>query len=110
MELKSRHYEASDTAEAMELCSAKGWTDGLPVVPPTEARISAMLAASGLEPDLEIAFIENRQVSVTAEKVAINAVLERDRVEELYTVGGEERGELIATRLVQPEPEDRVPP
>src|SRR5512140_652956 len=75
MELKSRHYEASDMAEAMELCSAKGWTDGLPVVPPTEPRISAMLAAAGLEPDLEIAFIENRQVSVTAEKVAINAVL-----------------------------------
>ncbi|MBI1990915.1 MAG: hypothetical protein HYS65_14590 [Betaproteobacteria bacterium] len=75
MELKSRHYAAPDVDAAMELCSAKGWTDGLPVVPPTEARISAMLAAAGLEPDLEIAFIENRQVSVTAEKVAINAVL-----------------------------------
>ncbi len=34
-----------------------------------------MLAAVGLEPAYEIAFIENRQVSVTAEKVAINAVL-----------------------------------
>ncbi|MEK7876471.1 MAG: hypothetical protein AAB325_09820, partial [Pseudomonadota bacterium] len=75
MELKSRHYAAPDVDAAMELCSAKGWTDGLPVVPPTEARISAMLAAAGLEPDLEIAFIENRQVSVNAEKVAINAVL-----------------------------------
>src|SRR3990172_4880250 len=75
MELKSRHYAAPDVDAAMELCSAKGWTDGLPVVPPTEARISAMLAAVGLEPDLQVAFIENRQVAVTAEKVAINAVL-----------------------------------
>ena len=60
---------------AMELCDTKGWTDGLPVVPPTAERIDAMLAAAGLEPSIEIAFIENRQVSVTAEKVAINAVL-----------------------------------
>jgi len=75
MQLMSRHYAAPDVDAAMELCSAKGWTDGLPVVPPTEPRISAMLAAAGLEPGLEIAFIENRQVSVTAEKVAINAVL-----------------------------------
>ncbi|MFH1604351.1 MAG: thioredoxin, partial [Pseudomonadota bacterium] len=75
MELKSRKYVASDMAKAMELCYAKGWTDGLPVVPPTEARIGAMLTAAGLDPGKEVAFIENRQVSVTAEKVAINAVL-----------------------------------
>ena len=75
MELQSRHFDAPDLAAAMELCHAKGWTDGLPVVPPTEDRIRDMLAAAGLEPGLELAFIENRQVSVTAEKVAINAVL-----------------------------------
>jgi hypothetical protein len=34
-----------------------------------------MLAAAGMEPDKQLAFIENRQVSVTAEKVAINAVM-----------------------------------
>jgi hypothetical protein len=34
-----------------------------------------MLEAAGLEPQRELAFIENRQVSVTAEKVAINAVM-----------------------------------
>ena len=75
MQLESRHHEAPDMGEAMELCYAKGWTDGLPVVPPTEDRIRAMLAAAGLAPDHQLAFIENRQVSVTAEKVAINAVL-----------------------------------
>ena len=75
MQLTSRHYEAPDMAAAMELCQTKGWTDGLPVVPPTADRIAGMLAAAGLEPSLELAFIENRQVSVTAEKVAINAVL-----------------------------------
>jgi hypothetical protein len=44
-------------------------------VPPTEERIVGMLAAAGLEPQLQLAFIENRQISVTAEKVAINAVM-----------------------------------
>ena len=34
-----------------------------------------MLDAAGLAPDKEIAFITNRQVAVTAEKVAINAVM-----------------------------------
>lgn len=74
-ELQSGQYEVSDTAEAIELYYAKGWTDGLPVVPPTEGSIRAMLDAAGLEPDEEITFIEHRQVSVTAEKVAINAVM-----------------------------------
>ncbi|MDO8595760.1 MAG: hypothetical protein Q7R45_03965 [Sulfuricaulis sp.] len=75
MQLKSRHYDVSDLSEGMELCYAKGWTDGFPAVPATQERIDAMLAAAGLEPDLQVAFIENRQVAVTAEKVAINAVL-----------------------------------
>ena len=75
MELKSRRHTVSDLGGAMELCYTNGWTDGLPVVPPTAERIRAMLEAAGLEPQQQIAFIENRQVSVTAEKVAINAVM-----------------------------------
>lgn len=75
IELKSRRHTVSDTEAAIELCYAKGWTDGFPVVPPTAERITAMLDAAGLEPQQQLAFIENRQVSVTAEKVAINAVM-----------------------------------
>lgn len=75
MELKSRRHTVPDLAGAMELCYTNGWTDGLPVVPPTAERISAMLDAADLEPGHQLAFIENRQVSVTAEKVAINAVM-----------------------------------
>jgi hypothetical protein len=75
MELNSRRYTTQDMAEALELCYSQGWSDGFPVVPPTRDRIVAMLAAAGLEPDQQLAFIENRQVSVTAEKVAINTVM-----------------------------------
>jgi hypothetical protein len=75
IELKSRRHSADDLGSAIELCYAKGWTDGLPVIPPTAESIAAMLEAGGLKPDQQLAFIENRQVSVTAEKVAINAVM-----------------------------------
>jgi hypothetical protein len=75
MELKSRRHTVSDFAGAIELCYTNGWTDGLPVVPPTTENIVAMLEAVGLGPEHQIAFIENRQISVTAEKVAINAVM-----------------------------------
>ena len=75
MQLTSRRHTVSDLGGAIELCYTNGWTDGLPVVPATAERIEAMLAAAGLEPGHELAFIENRQVSVTAEKVAINAVM-----------------------------------
>jgi hypothetical protein len=74
-ELVSRRYAVEDPADAVELCFDRGWTDGLPVVPPTEARVRAMLDAAGLSPEQEIAFITNRQVAVSAEKVAINAVM-----------------------------------
>ena len=75
MELESRRVMVQDLGDAIELCYANGWTDGLPVVPATAERIRAMLDAGGVEPQQQVAFIENRQVSVTAEKVAINAVM-----------------------------------
>jgi len=75
MELKSRKVTAQDLAGAIELCYTNGWTDGLPVVPATGEKIEAFLNAAGLEPGHQLAFIENRQVSVTAEKVAINAIM-----------------------------------
>lgn len=85
-ELASNRFAVDDLADAIDLCFEKGWTDGLPVVPPTEARVRAMLDGAGLAPDHEIAFITNRQVAITAEKVAINAVMAGCRPEYLPIV------------------------
>jgi hypothetical protein len=52
-----------------------GWTDGLPVVPPTDATVSAMLAGAGLEGHEVLGEIPGRNTVVTADKVAINAVM-----------------------------------
>lgn len=73
--LQSRRYSAEDALAAIEVCHAKGWTDGLPVIPPTPERVEAMLEAAGLAPDHAVTHIEHRAVTVTAEKVAINAVM-----------------------------------
>ena len=73
--LASKRHVVADLGQAMDLCYERGWTDGLPVVPPTEAAVQKMLDAVGLAPDAQLAFITNRQVAVTAEKVAINAVM-----------------------------------
>src|SRR6266851_1069505 len=73
--ISSQRYAVEDFHQALELCYSRGWTDGLPVVPPTEPAVRGMLEAVGLEPDAQVAFITNRQAAISAEKVAINAVM-----------------------------------
>ncbi len=73
--LTSQRHKVEDIADAIEFCFRQGWTDGLPVVPPTPERVGAMLAAARLDPKQEIGFVTHRSVSITAEKVAINAVM-----------------------------------
>ena len=73
--LTSKRYAVNDLGEAIELCYEKGWTDGLPVIPPTPERVHAMLDAVRLAPQHEVVYIAHRAVAITAEKVAINAVL-----------------------------------
>jgi hypothetical protein len=64
-----------NAAEQIEFCYARGWSDGLPVVPATRELVDAMLAAGRLKPDDVVASMPSRKVSVSAEKVAINAVM-----------------------------------
>lgn len=74
-ELVSARYEVPDTLEAIEFCYEQGWTDGLPVVPPTPERVAEFLAYAGLEPQTVLGQVADRGRAITAEKVAINAVL-----------------------------------
>src|SRR3989442_15166509 len=73
--LTSKRLTVRDEADAIEMAYDKGWSDGLPVVPPTEARVRAMLEAARLEPNHQVGIIKDRAVVITAEKVAINAVM-----------------------------------
>lgn len=81
-----------DPAELIEAYYQRGWTDGLPVVPPTEKSIAEMLAGAGLPGEEVIGEIRERNVVVTAEKLAINAVLAGCRPEYLPVVVAAIRG------------------
>jgi hypothetical protein len=74
-ELASKRFQVEDSTDLVEFCFQQGWSDGLPVVPPTVDRVTTMLEAAGLDAKHEVGFITHRSVSITAEKVAINAVM-----------------------------------
>jgi hypothetical protein len=53
----------------------QGWTDGLPVVPPTHASVRATLATVRRDPQEKIGPIPPRMRVATLEKIAINTVM-----------------------------------
>lgn len=61
--------------DAQEYYMSDGMGDGLPIVPPTEAKVQSMLDCVGLAPSDIIAEEGVRGVRFTAEKIAINAVM-----------------------------------
>jgi hypothetical protein len=71
----SATYEVEDTLEANELYQRNGWTDGLPIVPPTERAVLSFLDVVGLQPSDLIGVEPVRRRQITAEKVAIAAVM-----------------------------------
>jgi hypothetical protein len=73
--LRSTRYEVADDRAAQDLFHERGWTDGLPVVAPTLARVSACLDAALMAPDQVIGIEPVRARPITAEKAAVNAVL-----------------------------------
>jgi hypothetical protein len=73
--LTSKQIALADASEAIEYFYRQGWTDGLPVVPPTAAKVHEFLEYSGNFPGDILGVIPARNRAITAEKVAINAVM-----------------------------------
>jgi len=71
----SAAHETADAFEANELFQRNGWTDGLPIVPPTEAAVLRFLDAVRLAPEAAVGTEPVRRRRITAEKVAIAAVM-----------------------------------
>ena len=74
-QLKARKIELAAREDKVEACFERGWTDGLPVVPPTEDRVQRMLRGTSRAPDEIVGIIPPNQASCTVEKVAVNAVM-----------------------------------
>jgi hypothetical protein len=73
--LRSRRVQLADLEDEVEALYHRGWTDGLPVVPPTEARVHAMLEGTSRAPEEVVAIAPPDLVDCSVEKVAINAVM-----------------------------------
>jgi hypothetical protein len=54
---------------------ARGWGDGFPVLAPTPDRVARMLAAADVSGSSEVGRIPPERLTVTAQEVAVNAVL-----------------------------------
>jgi thiol-disulfide isomerase/thioredoxin len=73
--LRSRRVELAEAEDEHEAIFARGWSDGLPVVPPTAARVLAMLDGTKRAPDEIVATVPPDLAPCSVEKVAINAVM-----------------------------------
>lgn len=74
-DIRSRRIELSSQEDDQEACFQRGWTDGLPVIPPTERRVMAMLQGTRRSADEIVAIVPPAQVPCSVEKVAVNAVM-----------------------------------
>jgi hypothetical protein len=63
-----------------------GWTDGLPIVPPTEDEVGEFLRWADRHPQDVVAVLPPRQGEATVERVAINAVMAGCRPEYLPVI------------------------
>jgi hypothetical protein len=84
--LRSRRIVIGELEDAVEACDARGWSDGLPVVPPTPARVLRMLEGTRRDPDEIVAIVPPDYAGCTVEKAAINAVMAGCRPEHLPVV------------------------
>jgi hypothetical protein len=96
--------EAGDRLKAPEslegintLFYVRGWTDGLPIIPPTEARFDRMISHSGLDPDLFVGAVAPKRGAATIGKIAVNAIMAGCRPEHLPVV-------VAATKAMVQEP------
>ena len=73
--LSSRRVQLAELEDEFEAMHARGWSDGLPVVPPTRRRVLRMLEGTPREPSEVVAVVPPDLVECTVEKVAVNTVL-----------------------------------
>ncbi len=75
-QLVSQRIEVADEIEAVQrLYLERGWSDGLPIVPPTPERVTALLSAVELDPQHVVGEIPPNWGSATVEKLAVNAAM-----------------------------------
>jgi len=73
--IKSRRVTIREGEDEHEAMFARGWSDGLPLVPPTEERVLRMLDGTSRDPQEVLGLVPPDLAPATVEKIAINAVI-----------------------------------
>ena len=73
--LIARRIEIGGDEDEFEAMFERGWSDGLPVVPPTEERVLRMLQGTTRDPQELVGIVPPNLQPATVEKIAINAVM-----------------------------------
>ena len=74
-QFSARRVDLAESEDIMEACFERGWSDGLPVVPPTIVRVMRMLSGTDRNADEMLGNIPPDNIPCTIEKLAINAVM-----------------------------------
>jgi len=64
-----------DVLDLIEECSERGWTDGLPVVPPTARGLERMIRGAGRDSQEVLGILPPQGGTLTVEKAALNALM-----------------------------------
>jgi hypothetical protein len=73
--LVARRITIGEDEDEQEAMHARGWSDGLPLVPPTEERVLRMLDGTARDPQEVLGLVPPDLAPATVEKIAINAVM-----------------------------------
>jgi hypothetical protein len=73
--LKSRRIEIGSEEDEQEAMHARGWSDGLPLAPPTEERVLRMLDGASRDPQQVLGVVPPDLAPASVEKIAVNAVM-----------------------------------
>ena len=84
--IRARRIEIAGSDDIDEFLFDQGFSDGLPLVPPTPERVIRMLAGTTRDPQDIVAIVPPNMAPATVEKVAINAVMAGCRPEYLPVV------------------------
>jgi hypothetical protein len=95
--LIARRITLGTDEDEIEAMFDRGWSDGLPLVPPTEERVLRMLQGTTRDPQSVVGLVPSDLAPATVEKIAINAVMAGCKPEYLPVV-------LAAVEAVLEEP------
>jgi len=86
IELTSARLDVPGPQAVQDLFHGNGWSDGLPVIPPTPELVAEFIAASMLDPGQVIVRLREQSRTITVEQIAVNAVAAGCRPEYLPVV------------------------